>query len=1012
MTTSRHPSSVSITIACTLSLTTLASVSCARRAESQGDTAFAASLVAAHPAEPPAIVSFDKPFLFTYLAWEKRVKVESGRAIIGGEGVTPKGGGGSNVELDLSCYAELCPVARVKVGPKNTLKTLRLTLVDDTVSKPDAERHSATFNFPIPAGPTPGFVKIYASGGATLARPNDKPATGVADLSRIRQWQLAGDWGGDGPVDIEVTGITLAEPNAEAKAARLQTAKQDSEKQQAAAKASADLAERYGKRTADSPSVVAVYRVAPEIVAVAIQAGHVLPGRYEPYMAKPGDTTKKADAATVLVRGGKEVGWLIGKKKDGLVRYESFAGDPLLDEPTENVATYTVVGADGAAIKPVAVWRKSKPNDQTQPSGEVAMYHIVYLKLPAPLPSNRQYSVRFADGMNVHQPEVKFSTDESAVRSEAVHAFQIGYRPDDPLKDAFLSVWLGTGGGFEYSSPPAFRVLDAAGKTALSGKAELSKAKDATEKMWKGNEANYEKTAVYRLDFSALTAPGTYRVVVDGVGSSYPFVIGRDTWRKAFVTQMRGLLNERSGVELGMPYTKFHKPRDFYPGDPDVSVTQSSYSVVDGNKAEAYEALAKGDTGKIVPEAWGGYHDAGDWNPRRVTHMKVTMAHLELLDLFPAYFEPISLNIPKKPGVPDVLTEALFELGLFRRLQKPDGGVPYQIETNGDPIAGELSWKQSMDSYVSAPDPWASWYYAGVAAKAAKLLVKYDPKLAAAYQASAVRAMDWGERDYAKRKATGTGLDKIHWEMKDARNYAAILLYDLTGAAKWLDIFREDTLLKTDGASLFQFGTAVQSDAAFAYLRLPASRNPDPVLKARAVVGLRKQADSALAYANGNSFRLTTPDSGKPMFIGFWSTPDAIDLCRAHYATGDKRYLAGAVQACVFAGGGNPNNITYTTGVGANPIKHPFMIDYRHTGQTPPDGLTVYGNFDWPNWPDQAWALWPMQYTLGPRCKPSAYEWPVPEGYFDIYMYPATNEWTVDAWTPNVYVWGYLAARK
>ena len=66
----------------------------------------------------------------------------------------------------------------------------------------------------------------------------------------------------------------------------------------------------------------------------------------------------------------------------------------------------------------------------------------------------------------------------------------------------------------------------------------------------------------------------------------------------------------------------------------------------------------------------------------------------------------------------------------------------------------------------------------------------------------------------------------------------------------------------------------------------------------------------------------------------------------------------------------------------------------------------------WKNWPDQSWALWPMTYSLGPGCRPSAYEWPVPEAYFDIYLYPATNEYTVDVWTPNVYVWGYLAGRK
>ena len=296
---------------------------------------------------------------------------------------------------------------------------------------------------------------------------------------------------------------------------------------------------------------------------------------------------------------------------------------------------------------------------------------------------------------------------------------------------------------------------------------------------------------------------------------------------------------------------------------------ETKYNVVDSDgKTEAGEQLEKMATTTPVPQAWGGYHDAGDFNPRRVTHMKVTMAHLELLDIFPTYFASVKLNIPPKPGIPDVLTEALFEIDLFRRLQKPDGGVPYEIETNGDPNAWEVSWKQTKTEYVTQSDPWASWYYAGVAAKAAKLLTKYDPKLAAIYRTSAIKAMQWGEADYKNRKANGTA-GKIHWDMKDARNYAALLCYDLTGDAKWEAVFREDTLLKEAKPNLFQWGTGVQRDAAFLYATLAASRKPDATLKANAVAGLTAQADSALAYAGGNAFKIATPDHGKPMFIGF-----------------------------------------------------------------------------------------------------------------------------------------------
>jgi len=315
-----------------------------------------------------------------------------------------------------------------------------------------------------------------------------------------------------------------------------------------------------------------------------------------------------------------------------------------------------------------------------------------------------------------------------------------------------------------------------------------------------------------------------------------------------------------------------------------------------------------------------------------------------------------------------------------------------------------------MPAYVFAPDLWSSYVYAAAAGRAAKLLKTADSTRAKTYQTSALRAMTWAESEWAKRKAAST-LAGVRWEARDARNHAAVVCYALTGDKRWHDTFLENTCLTDPNAKAFVWGDHVQRDAAFAYARLP-EKLADPVLRKNAVRVLVAEADAALDYAKDNAWNLTTPDKGKPMFLGFYSVPDAVELARAHFLTRKPEYLAGVVQACQFASGANPNNMTYTTGVGANSVRNPLHLDSRRTGQPAPAGLTVYGNFDFVRWGDQQWAMWPMQYFLGPQCVPSAYEWPIPEAYFDIFLYPATNEFTMDqTMGPNAFVWGYLAAR-
>ena len=204
----------------------------------------------------------------------------------------------------------------------------------------------------------------------------------------------------------------------------------------------------------------------------------------------------------------------------------------------------------------------------------------------------------------------------------------------------------------------------------------------------------------------------------------------------------------------------------------------------------------------------------------------------------------------------------------------------------------------------------------------------------------------------------------------------------------------------------------MRRDAAFTYARLPPGVG-DAGVKNNARNALIADADGALRYQEHNAWGIASDDPGKPQFLGFYSVPHGgVSLLRAYTLTHDTKYLAGAVRACLFPGGANPNNMVYTSGVGANPIRHPLNLDSRLTGQPAPVGITVYGNVDLARWGDQTWITWPITYYLGAVSKPSPPEWPTAEAYFDVFFMPALNELTMDqTMGPNAYVWGYLAAR-
>ncbi len=946
--------------------------------------------------EPVVLAALDEPITFAYGTWDGGMAAGDGRLAI--RAADGKGGGGFVILRDLSSYASRVPALRLRVGPANRAARLGLLVTDPS-------ENAARWEFDLPE-PSDGAVTLLPASGGTLSEPDSLSKGGTLDLTRCVTWQVAGDWQ-DAAVEVEIEAVLLLAEDDDPSVTAAREARE--------ARAEAELRDARASvtHTPDSPWVECSYTVSPEILALSIRARDVIPGRVEPYVAQPGDELRPAGHRADLVRDGQVVAKVIGPQLDTLVFDDGIRGDALIDRLAGRPDTWTISSSDDpdylSPVQPLRVSRKSKPvNWQHGGWGRdsFAMRHVVYLHLPQPLVEGAAYVID-CSRINLRETEHTFTYAPRETWSEAVHACQIGFRPDDPLKRGFLSVWLGTGGAQSYPDGLGFAVLDdASGEEVYRGALTIARRADETEDMWVREPRNWNYTDVLRADFAGVTTPGAYRLCVDGVGCSAPFRIADDVWEQAFVTQMRGFYNQRSGIELGPPYSEYRKPRDLHPAD-GVHVIQSSYRVLDGGNEGA--GLEEGSTGELVPEGWGGWHDAGDWNPRRMTHMRNNVdLLLELIDMFPDYFGEVSWPLPQDYPVPAMLNEIMFEVDCFRRLQLPNGACRYGMETNGDPLDGEVSWKQTMDVYIYAPDPWSGFIYTSIAARLARLLERYDAQLAAVYADSALRAMEWSEAEWLRIRNEPAIAER--WEIPDDRNPAALELYRLTKDPRWHDVFLQDTVLTDDSPEVFAWGRHVQQHAAFAYAAMPDTL-ADPVLKTKARAATLTMAERALAYAEGNAWGLTTSDKGRPLFQFFYSVPQAVDLVRAHYLTGDQRYLSGILQACVFPAGGNPANTTFTVGVGTEWPRNPLKVDARITGQATPIGQTVYGPLDYLHWQGD-FHTWPMNQLLSQVNVPGPYEWPVPEAFYDIWIYVAQDEYTVEGFGQNAMIWGYLAARR
>ncbi len=346
-------------------------------------------------------------------------------------------------------------------------------------------------------------------------------------------------------------------------------------------------------------------------------------------------------------------------------------------------------------------------------------------------------------------PEKEPGTDLVWEETGSIRINQIGYLPD-ASKSAVVA-GVGT----------TFYLIPAAGGAATySGKLEGPMSDSVT-----GEE-------ICLADFSIFQIRGDYRLVVEGIGASYPFRIADDVYREIDQAALKFFYFQRCGLAL----------EEAYAGDWKHEVCHQEQGIV-----------LEDDS--LMWEAPGGWHDAGDYG-RYTVNTAVSVADLLLSwDMYPEAFAD-DTGIPESGnGTPDVLDEARYALEWMLHMQdNASGGVYHKMTSVNFPSLLLKPEQDNMKMYFSPVSSTATADFAAVLALAARVYKTIAPDFSQKCLASAEKAWFWlkafeGPPGFANPEGMQTGEygDRID---QDERFWAAAELFRTTGKTEYGDAVR------------------------------------------------------------------------------------------------------------------------------------------------------------------------------------------------------------------------------
>ena len=718
----------------------------------------------------------------------------------------------------------------------------------------------------------------------------------------------------------------------------------------------------------------------------------------------------------------------------------------------ENFASWSFFSADDedfqTALNPINVGRKSKGTEfvkEPKWGGNAfdprnkpwASEHWIYLIFDKEMKSGKSYTLT-SENLASNGSEWNFKFDENLLRSEAIHVNTLGYSANAP-KFGYVYQWMGNLGNLDLTAyiGKKFNIVNVATeKVVKEGTVKMRKSATNPETTQPNDtpDKNFLGAEVAECDFSDVTSEGTYRLVVEGMGSSYPFKIGKDAIWDAYYNVARALFHQRSGIRLAPPYTAegYIRPvnqNTKLTSDDGTSFTgkllYSDFAYMDWEDADnggsSQAAIRAAAEGKQLDLA-GWYHDAGDWDSYQ-SHQRVPMIMMATWEFAPDRFGDTELNIPESGnGIPDLIDEASWLIKFNYRLRKElktkaysDGGVggarvcaDVFTSVDGSAESNLPSWKETRRTVVTKADAFMTYMYAGEAAQFAVILKKLgkDSKKFPVEMLDAVDfanmtkdTLNWileAEEAYvwasapANQPASGKNYDS---SLGIYKMYAAANLFRLTGKEEYnADAKSELAKLQLSGPL-----TGDQRWGIYSYLlcdNFNVDKNlqsslKDVVINTGKVLGINSANNRACRWGG---------DFGFPMLVGQATTPAAFETMIAACISGDKRYEDVVNTTADYFLGTNPLHTTWMTGVGPRPAACGFHLDSRYNNKW----ITYPGWIPYGPW-SMAFGYEPYTWVIdGVSMQGGAGPWN--KDWANFSMFPVMDDWPGhERWNSNIH---------